>query len=1859
MSDAPSEEQQTPTGTTNRRRLWTTVGLTLGAIATLGAAGGAWWAWVFVNEKLSPWVSELLTDTLSRPVTLGEVERVSLTGIRFGPSAVPPTETDPDTLYIDSITVRYNLLQLLTRQITPEIRLNEVQGYLEQAEDGRWIDTELDLPEDDDDQDPLIQVNPIIAIQDSDIVLQPFQADGETVLPLTIGNINGRAAIRKLDVTDPRNSEATLEAQEIDVELTAEPEEAGTLIVNGVIQQLDYGDDSALSAPDTFDAKLAIQAQQLEMAVLAPVILASVSDDLPLTVTAGTINGNLEVDVTPQSAPQVTGTASLDAGAIMVDPLPDAIDNINVQARFQGDRVALENVTAQYANISATAGGAIDARNGYDLSGETTPFELAELAEELELDLPVDVDGAFKAEATVTGPLADPQITGNLRSTDVTTVDQIQFSTIAAELLYTPAAVILSSLTIEPLDGGRLTGSGRYTLTDPAELSLQIDGRDLPADAIGRTYGLPETITLGAIDLDADISGPLADLSGVVSWQAPGGTFPTRGTAEVVASTVRIQEAIVSVAGGTVTGTGTLTPERWNADVVAQGIQPGVFNQALEGITVGGDLALAGTFDDLSLQGIRGDGTVTAALRGGTLNTQVRLADGNWNADVQTRDFPAGQFAPGLPIGGLTADVRLAGTVDDLTLNGVRGDGTVTAGVAGGTVTSDLQLANGAWQARGRGNALQLGQLSPDLQGTGAATFDLAGNLDDLSPTGITGQATVTLSDGLATAASLAPQLAAVRSPLQASLGWDGRRLQINSLETAGLSARGFIVPELSDPSAPGIAAIDLALAAEDYALSALPIDVPPLLALTGQATFNGRLTGTADNLNLNGDLTLANLALNDLVFDPEIAGDVQFSSQDGLAIALSGQEDEITVSYGLQPQQLNFRIQADETLAVGETQGDLLQAQVYNFPISALNLPPAGSTPYGTLRGDITFASAAVNLRDFTTFGQVNVTNLGLGYLSIDRLFGGFAYANGVASFNDGEIRIADKDTRGSIIPNTTRIYEIDASYAFNQPPRIQATLSTNEGQLQDILEILTIRELADLQRGLAPEEGFIPTSQAEAERLLSTVPAGNPNGSLLNQLRRLSEILELELQAEREVETAAFPPLSELTGAFRGQVSLDATLPDDITARFNIEGQSWSWGPDLNAEFVLARGSYQNGLVSLMPIRLSSQLDDQAATVAVSGDFSLDPEDQKNRELTLTVANLPIENLQGLANLPFEIGGQLNGQASLSGRLSDPELVGTVELMEGTLNRSPIDQANASFSYRGARLGLDTRLFLVDAQIPLTLSAQVPYPLPFVEREPSSDDFAIEANIQDEGFALLNLFTRQQVAWQAGSGEAILNLRGTWDGQNLPALSEESAGFINLEGATIALRALPEPLTDINGRIQLIRLDPAQPLSSSIVIEDLTGQFSDGELMAQGTLPLLFPLAESLAPEAATTPAPVADSPDNADSPENGDDPEDTVTATDTTAATTASSPRSLAQTPLTLGLSDIALNLKGLYNGQVNGDIIVGGSVLLGPELTGEIDLSNGIITIPEGNSSTNLADSTIPVRFSDLRLVLVDDISIVLGALVNVQGVGGLRLDGDLVDPRPSGRILLPEGKIELFATTLTLDGDNDRAEFRQDLGFDPILDVTLKTSLPDISSGSGLQPTTSPFPRNEIPDTTIDDLAVLPQQGGRLVQITARYTGLASEVGNLRTDLSNLELNSSPLRSTNEIISLLSGNLLGAFDTLQNSESALPGVATFAGAALLGRVRGFLGDTIPLSELRIFPVSSSSGDVNDSQDIGAEVGFDIRPKISVSILKVLTDDTSPQYNIRYRLNNQFNLRGTTSFEDFQERTGALLEYETRF
>jgi translocation and assembly module TamB len=163
-----------------------------------------------------------------------------------------------------------------------------------------------------------------------------------------------------------------------------------------------------------------------------------------------------------------------------------------------------------------------------------------------------------------------------------------------------------------------------------------------------------------------------------------------------------------------------------------------------------------------------------------------------------------------------------------------------------------------------------------------------------------------------------------------------------------------------------------------------------------------------------------------------------------------------------------------------------------------------------------------------------------------------------------------------------------------------------------------------------------------------------------------------------------------------------------------------------------------------------------------------------------------------------------------------------------------------------------------------------------------------------------------------------------------------------------------------------------------------------------------------------------------------------------------------------------------------------------------------------------------------------------------------------------------------------------------------------------------------------------------------------VRVRAEVRGLASRLSE------NLSLSSSPPRSEEEIVALIGGSYI---DTL--GRDPLYGIASLAGSALLNNVQTTIGRALGLSEFRLFPTyttsnnsrgGSSTATTTTTLGLAAEAAIDITPSLSVGLLKVLTNNQPAQIGLRYRINDNLLLRGST---DFSGDSRAVLEYEARF
>ncbi|MBD2021178.1 translocation/assembly module TamB domain-containing protein, partial [Leptolyngbya sp. FACHB-36] len=623
----------------------------------------------------------------------------------------------------------------------------------------------------------------------------------------------------------------------------------------------------------------------------------------------------------------------------------------------------------------------------------------------------------------------------------------------------------------------------------------------------------------------------------------------------------------------------------------------------------------------------------------------------------------------------------------------------------------------------------------------------------------------------------------------------------------------------------------------------------------------------------------------------------------------VAGQRDRIAVTLDSAYRPVAFDIRRDTAVARGRRQGGLLLVQAQRFPLELLNglTPVALLFPFG---GELS-GNVALNLERQQATGDIAIANPQVGNFLADRFGGRIDFRNGVATLSGAELR------RGQ------SVFQINGSASIQgRDPKFQGQILAN-GNLQDVLGLAQVFELEDLQRGLLQPPAY--GSAAD----LQTAPAGQSRASVLTQLRRLSEIEALRAQADARRQESPLPELRELQGNFNSSVTIAGSLQTGVRANFDLRGQNWKWGPNFSADQVVAQGNFQDGVLTLLPLRFQTN----DAVVAFSGQVG-----GAQQSGQLRVANVPIDQLTDLLNLPLNVEGKLNATATLAGSLNNPQAIGDISVSDGTLNGTELEQAQGSFRYANARLDFGSTI-LIDGPEPISVAGSVPRQLPFATVAPDSDQISLDINVKNEGLALLNLLNNQ-VAWVDGQGRVNVQVRGT--------LTQPIAtGIAEVQNATLQAKALPEPLTGVTGAIRFDR--------DRLRVDSVQGQFSQGNLSASGVIPIFASLSST--------------DPDQA--------------------------------TPLSVALNRIRLTLKGIYQGGVEGNVQVAGTAL-NPVLGGVIRLSDGQVLLSEsaggavtsptttGTTPTGAgqpAGSNSNVSFNNLLLQLGDRVRVTRQPIIN--------------------------------------------------------------------------------------------------------------------------------------------------------------------------------------------------------------------------------------------------------------------------------
>ncbi|GAB4375524.1 MAG: translocation/assembly module TamB domain-containing protein [Elainellaceae cyanobacterium] len=1266
-------------------------------------------------------------------------------------------------------------------------------------------------------------------------------------------------------------------------------------------------------------------------------------------------------------------------------------------------------------------------------------------------------------------------------------------------------------------------------------------------------------------------------------------------------------------------------------------------------------------------------------------NGRVNLGDvPNVAFTLQAINVPGDEIAqlydvsPAITIGNVEAIARVTGTTDNIQtvvqfqLPGATypGQGELVIGnggnillrdavfnVADGIVEVAGQLTDGQLQATVEAAEVRLNQFSEDLRGRLSGTVQLAGSTENFQPSNLTAAGQVRFSEGLAV----------VQEPLTAQIRWTGEQLVVQQATAPGLLASGTIDVQLEGEGAPQISNFNLAVQAENYDLQDLGLGLPGNVALAGQADFDGQVTGTPTAPSAVGALQVQDLQVGSLAFDPLLTGRLNYQAGQRTDLQLSGQQDRIALTLGPNNRPLSFFVRQDQAIAQGTTQGDTLFVDLQQIPLGLVEgFIPSDALAVGPLSGDI-FGELAVNLNTYAVEGDIAIAEPRIGRIAADLFRGRIQFAEGVVTLTEGIIQQGESQIAlGGTIP-------------IGQAQPVDFQISLDQVAVQTILQTLSLFAVGDAATGLQP-----PDLGDAAD--VQTVPIDVADLSILNQVRRFSAIRELLAQQRANEEETPLPTLAELEGTVTGNVTFTGVLETGLDIAFDLRGDDWIWG-DYQIDQVVAEGSFADGVLTALPVR--AEIGD--GFIAFNGQVGAEQLSGQVR-----VRDVPVELFEPvLTNLPVEVDGQLNAIATLAGSLENPNLLGEVVLESAVLNDQPVERAQAIFGYENARFNFTSDILITGTE-PIDIVGSIPIALPFAEVQPTTDQISIRANIADEGLALVNLFT-DQVTWVEGQGQLDLLVGGTL---SQPVIE----GDLVVQDATLEAQLLEDPLTSVNGTVFLE--------SNTLIVEQLQADYNDGQLVAEGAIPLF------------------ASQPSITD--------------------------------PLTVSLNDLTLNVNEFYEGGVSGDVILTGSAL-SPTIGGTIQLMDGEVNLAnaggggadaeidsevdtvvdqvepveaepvndiepgidedveiddedltiddEGLSIEGeeleiedqdltideedwvaieeelaadedvIADEGIldeddviteediageediidedpvidvateppPIAFDDLQIVLGDDVRVTNEPVLSFEVEGDLTLNGTFADLRPDGVLQLTGGQVNLFTTQFVLDRSAEQTiVFTPEAGLDPILDIQLFALVPEVAGGGGL----AAYDRSPISPQS-NEIAETPDFYGtvRTIRVEASITGPASELSD------NLELSSDPDRSESEIVALLGGRFL---DVLAANPAL--GAATIAGSALFGgdlqALITELGQAIGLSELRVFPTFISENNAATSSRLGLAVEgiVDLTSDFSVSVAGVVGAEDPIRYSVIYQINDEILLRTST---DLAGDSRAVIQYQTRF
>jgi translocation and assembly module TamB len=563
-----------------------------GSVLLLGGVGSVM-LWqrgtTYLHDTVVPQLSEDLSTSLNRPVHLGKVDSLSLTQVRLGPSAIPATASDADAVEIESIVVRFDWLTAIRDQVLElDVTLVHPQIFLDQNGDGAWIETQLEL-----DEDEQITIKHL-RIRDGAIALVPH-AEG----------FNGDGVLHpKATVTLPNQFE--FDNLHADVALgenmdgfkfraRAHSKLDGTVAVRGEA-------DLAPESPHS-DVALDVAITTNQFSAL-PLNLA-----LPPSVRLidGQITSQLQIQMRPDMEPIVEGTVDVAQLSAWVKGEPNPFTETTGQFQIRGQEIQLTDGFTRYGEIPFDVQGRIHLTHGLDLDAQVSSVPVADFMDAFNLGLPFPVAGALMSDnLRITGPLDYAVFSGTVANAVPIDMDRLTLRTLQTDFEFDTQRdrLLLQDTTAIPQVGGAVTLNGEILLDsgDNDEVALTVDAQDLPGEAIAQLYDLPlPPGALGSLYSTATVAISAQQPTINMQWRNQSPHYPAAGTVNIEGDRLTVSDTVVHVAQHPISIDGAIADGQWKVTLDTSDMPIDTWMPDADwGGAVTGELALMGPLNDLT-----------------------------------------------------------------------------------------------------------------------------------------------------------------------------------------------------------------------------------------------------------------------------------------------------------------------------------------------------------------------------------------------------------------------------------------------------------------------------------------------------------------------------------------------------------------------------------------------------------------------------------------------------------------------------------------------------------------------------------------------------------------------------------------------------------------------------------------------------------------------------------------------------------------------------------------------------------------------------------------------------------------------------------------------------------------------------------------------------------------------------------------------------------------------------------------------------------------------------------------------------------------------------------------------------------